>query len=72
MLHGRGNIVEIAGLTGSTSAMDRHQGFVSAISPYPGINFWLVKMPVGYVRKREKDGHSFEAFSGNRCGVCPE
>ena len=33
MLHGQGNVVEIAGLTGSTPAMDRHQGFVAAISP---------------------------------------
>lgn len=37
MLQGKGNVVEISGLTGSTSAIDRHQGFVSAISPYPGI-----------------------------------
>ena len=49
MLHGRGNIVEIAGLTGSTSAMDRHQGFVSAISPYPGIQL-LAREDAGWLR----------------------
>lgn len=49
MLHGRGNIVEIAGLTGSTSAMDRHQGFVSVISPYPGIQL-LAREDAGWLR----------------------
>ena len=49
MLHGRGNIVEIAGLTGSTSAMDRHQGFVSAISHYPGIQL-LAREDAGWLR----------------------
>lgn len=49
MLHGQGNIVEIAGLTGSTPAMDRHQGFVAAISPYPGIQL-LAREDAGWLR----------------------
>ncbi|MGL4852733.1 MAG: hybrid sensor histidine kinase/response regulator transcription factor [Phocaeicola sp.] len=37
LLSGKGRIVEIAGLQGSTPAMDRHRGFVSALSNYPKI-----------------------------------
>ena len=32
VLHGQGDVVEISGLVGSTPAVDRHQGFVKAIS----------------------------------------
>lgn len=49
MLQGQGNVVEISGLTGSTSAIDRHQGFVSAISPYPGIKL-LGREDAGWLR----------------------
>lgn len=49
MLQGKGNVVEISGLTGSTSAIDRHQGFVSAISPYPGIKL-LGREDAGWLR----------------------
>ena len=49
LLHGQGNVVEISGLTGSTPAMDRHQGFVSAISPYPGIKL-LAREDAGWLR----------------------
>lgn len=38
MLHGKGNIAELTGLSGSTPAMDRHQGFVSAIAGHPGLH----------------------------------
>ena len=37
-LGGKGNIVELTGLSGSTPAMERHQGFMSAISRYPDIH----------------------------------
>lgn len=37
VLHGQGDVVEISGLVGSTPAVDRHQGFVKAISACPGI-----------------------------------
>ena len=37
-LGGKGNIVELTGLSGSTPAMERHQGFMSAISRYPDVH----------------------------------
>ena len=36
-LQGRGRIVEIRGLDGSSPAMERHRGFMDALKPYPGI-----------------------------------
>lgn len=36
-LQGKGNIVELTGLSGSTPAMERHQGFMAAITHYPDI-----------------------------------
>lgn len=37
LLNGNGNIVEIKGLSGSTPALERHQGFISIINRYPEI-----------------------------------
>ena len=36
-LHGKGNIVELTGLKGSTPARDRHQGLIDALADEPGI-----------------------------------
>ena len=36
-LGGRGNVVEIAGLNGSSPAIERHKGFMKAIGKYPNI-----------------------------------
>lgn len=36
-LNGKGNVVELTGLSGSTPAMERHQGFMAAISHFPDI-----------------------------------
>lgn len=36
-LNGKGRVLEIKGLTGSSPAIERHEGFVEAISSYPGI-----------------------------------
>ena len=36
-LHGKGRIVEIRGLEGSSPALERHRGFVDAIKDYPDI-----------------------------------
>ena len=36
-LKGKGRIVEIRGLEGSSPALERHRGFMDAIKPYPGI-----------------------------------
>ena len=37
VLHGKGNIVEIEGLLSSSPTIERHKGFVEAISKYPGL-----------------------------------
>ena len=37
LLNGKGNVAEIRGLEGSTSATERHQGFLDAIRDYQGI-----------------------------------
>ena len=59
MLHGKGTVVEIAGLAGSTPAIDRHEGFMSVISACPDIRLlakedgaWLRQMCIRD-RKRE-------------------
>jgi ribose transport system substrate-binding protein len=44
LLHGKGDVVEIKGLPGSTPARDRSQGFRDAIAKYPGIH--IVHDPV--------------------------
>ena len=36
-LKGEGNVVELTGLGGSTPAMERHQGFMAAISNFPDV-----------------------------------
>lgn len=36
-LHGEGKVIEIKGLDNSSPAMDRHKGFVQALSKYPDI-----------------------------------
>ena len=36
-LGGRGEVIELTGLSGSTPAIDRHQGFVNALKNHPGI-----------------------------------
>ena len=36
-LHGKGRVVEIQGLEGSSPAIDRHRGFMVALKDYPGI-----------------------------------
>ncbi len=36
-LNGKGNVVEIEGLKGSSPAIERHNGFISALKEYPGI-----------------------------------
>lgn len=50
MLKGKGNVAELAGLTGSTPALDRHQGFINAISRYPDIKL-LCKEDAGWLKE---------------------
>lgn len=49
-LKGRGKVVELSGLVGSTPAIERHQGFMSAISRYPGITL-LAREDAGWLRQ---------------------
>ena len=37
LLHGKGSVVEIWGLKGSTPAIERHDGFMEGIKDFPGI-----------------------------------
>ena len=45
VLGGKGKIVEIQGLEGSSPAIDRHKGFVEALSEHPGMQ--LIASPYG-------------------------
>lgn len=45
----RGNVLEITGLTGSTPATDRHQGFVNALQKYPDVRI-LESMDAGWLQ----------------------
>eukprot|EP01034_Spumella_vulgaris_P003332 gene3332-4291_t len=38
VLKGKGNVVEISELPGSSADIDRHKGFVESISSFPGIH----------------------------------
>lgn len=42
LLHGKGIVVEITGLKGSTPAIERHQGFMQEIAKAPGIELLAV------------------------------
>lgn len=42
-LGGSGTVVEIMGLEGSSPAIERHEGFVSALSKYPGVRLLACK-----------------------------
>lgn len=50
-LHGRGTVVEILGLQNSSPTIDRHKGFVQAISRYPGIKL-IDKRYAGWLKDR--------------------
>ena len=53
MLNGKGNIVEIRGLNGSTPAEERHDGFINIISKYPGIKI-IFSQDGAWVRETAK------------------
>ena len=59
---GRGRVLEIMGLRGSSPAIERHRGFVSAISRYPGIELvaslqgdWTEESAVEAIRQYDGD-----------------
>jgi len=53
LLNGKGNVVEIRGLNGSTPALERHNGFMSIIGKYPGIQV-VYQNDGGWLRKQAK------------------
>jgi signal transduction histidine kinase/CheY-like chemotaxis protein/AraC-like DNA-binding protein len=53
LLNGKGSIVEISGLTGSTPATERHKGFISIIEKYQGIHI-VYQADGGWLRKEAK------------------
>jgi len=54
LLSGKGNVVEIRGLNGSTPAYERHTGFMSAIANYPDIHV-VSQNDGGWLRKQAKE-----------------
>lgn len=54
MLGGKGSVVEITGLAGSTPAIDRHAGFMKAISAFPDIRL-LAKEDGAWLRSRAEE-----------------
>lgn len=61
LLKGKGKIVELCGLEGSTSASERHQGFYSIIQKYPRID--LVYQADAAWLKKEAGKRMTEAMS---------
>lgn len=53
-LQGRGTVVEITGLAGSTPAVERHQGFTDAIAAYPDIRL-LAREDGAWLRSRAEE-----------------
>lgn len=73
-LGGKGNIVEIGGLKGSSPAQERHDGFANALKKYPGIQIvayqsgdWTEASGEIAMRRvlKEYDGKIDAVFGGN-------
>ena len=54
LLNGKGNIVEIRGLKGSTPDFERNGGFISIIQKYPGIHI-VYQNDGGWLRKQARE-----------------
>jgi len=54
LLNGKGNVVEIRGLKGSTPDMERHEGFISIIKNYPDIKI-VYENDGGWLRSQAKE-----------------
>ena len=66
-LNGKGRVVEICGLDGSSPAMERHRGFMDAIKPYPGIQVvaseggnWKEEGGIQAMKRILKKTHDFD------------
>ena len=74
-LHGKGRIVEISGLEGSSPALERHRGFMDAIKPYPGLHVvaseegnWKEEGGIQAMKRILKQTQDFDyVFAHNDC-----
>lgn len=74
-LQGRGRIVEISGLEGSSPALERHRGFMDAIKPYPGLQVvaseegnWKEEGGIQAMKRILKQTQDFDyVFAHNDC-----
>ena len=58
-LCGKGNVVELTGLQGSTPARDRHRGLMDALADIPGIQI-VAKADAGWFRQSAQ--HAFDSI----------
>lgn len=74
-LQGKGRIVEIRGLEGSSPALERHRGFMDAIKPYPGLRVvaseggnWKEEGGIQAMKRILKQTQDFDyVFAHNDC-----
>lgn len=74
-LHGKGRIVEISGLEGSSPALERHRGFMDAIKHYPGLQVvaseegnWKEEGGIQAMKRILKQTQDFDyVFAHNDC-----
>ena len=74
-LQGKGRIVEISGLEGSSPALERHRGFMDAIKPYPGLRVvaseggnWKEEGGIQAMKRILKQTQDFDyVFAHNDC-----
>lgn len=74
-LQGKGRIVEISGLEGSSPALERHRGFMDAIKPYPGLQVvaseegnWKEEGGIQAMKRILKQTQDFDyVFAHNDC-----
>lgn len=74
-LQGKGRIVEISGLEGSSPALERHRGFMDAIKPYPGLQIvaseegnWKEEGGIQAMKRILKQTQDFDyVFAHNDC-----
>lgn len=74
-LQGKGRIVEIGGLEGSSPALERHRGFMDAIKPYPGLQVvaseegnWKEEGGIQAMKRILKQTQDFDyVFAHNDC-----
>lgn len=64
LLNGKGNIVEIRGLDGSTPAQERHDGFISSLKNFPEIN--IIHTSDGGWQKSQAKSNMTAALSGGK------